>query len=85
MTSANGTHGNLKVTCDVAGCGRVFHGRLPTEVKAFRAGVGGLDVDADPDFVMGEARVRRQARGRGWRTVVDGKGRDLCPRETEAP
>jgi hypothetical protein len=80
-TSANGTHGNLKVTCDVPGCGRVFHGIMPTEVMALRRGVGGLVVNVDPDWAMSEARVRRQARGRGWRTVVDGEGSDLCPRE----
>lgn len=52
---------------------------MPTEVLALRRGVGGLDVDVDPDFAMTPARVRRQARKRGWRTVVDGVGSDLCP------
>jgi hypothetical protein len=82
LISANGEKGNLSVSCDAAGCSRVFHGRLPTEVKALRRGVGGVDADVDPDFVMGDALVRRQARRRGWVTVVDGKGRDLCPGET---
>jgi hypothetical protein len=80
VTFANGKKGNLEVCCEAPRCKRRYQGRLPTEVKAFRAGVGGLDVDADPDFVMTEAKVRRQARRRGWSTVEDADGvHDLCP------
>jgi hypothetical protein len=80
MISPNGSKGNLKVMCDASGCGRAFLGIMPTEVRALRAG-NIVVADVDPDWKMSESRVRRQARERGWRTVVDGKGQDLCPME----
>jgi hypothetical protein len=74
---------NLVVGCDADGCAARFFAKLPTELKALLRGVGGVDADVDPDFVMDEPRARRQARHKGWATVVDGRGDDFCPKHAE--
>jgi len=82
LISKNGRR-NLVVECDADGCLRKFFPRLPTELKAVLRGVGGMDADVDPDFVMTEARARKQARNAGWnvfhfaRAGKDETG-DLC-------
>ncbi len=81
MISKNGKR-NLVVGCDADGCTARFFAKLPSELKVILRG-GVVDADVYPDFVMSEARARRQACHRKWATAVDGKGNDLCPKHMD--
>lgn len=69
---------NLAIVCDSPGCQHQLNGIVPSEVRSLRRGCNG-DGMSDPFWQATPVSVRRQARRKGWSTVVDGRGEDACP------
>ena len=71
MIFINGDRGNLGVLCDIPNC---THRHF------------GVNCSKDWFSFVGftPAKTRKQARRRGWKTTIDGKGLDICPKHVRA-